>query len=661
MIGIYFVYGLAFFCMGLAVGLEVWWGRLWPSRPGGQLTLSWALGPLATFGLLYGIHEWVGMFQLIVGKGSGLRQPNLEWARIGLLGLSFLMLSLFGLRLLLPRRHGTRMLAFSASLGLLWLAGVAAVTLSLQSPADRLAAEDVWTRYSLGISGAVLGGWGLLKQRRALPSDLSRIGLDLTCAAVAFLAYGVVGQLFVGHSPLLPSTFLRADLWEQWLGFPIQAFRVTMAIASAVFILRALRLFEIESRQSLTEALKAKDRSAREVAQLYHQLEHAARELSMLYQMSRILNENANTRPAELAAAATSSLCDLLPAVQAALLLLKDPASPGGLLTNDHGFEENEPIQAEALTLAWQALDTGQPVTLTSGAMLAVPIGSMNGPAGAVTLCGRTDNAWCNEVGGPVLCALAEQLAMAFENARLYTEVQRRDRVRGELLSRTVQAQEAERLRVAHELHDQIGQTLTGLSLGLSGIQGIVEEKPRLARRQLAHLSAVSQEGLDDLRRLVADLRPALLDGLGLVPALRSHCNQVSELSGVAVHVRATGDRSRLPEQIETVLFRIVQEALSNVIRHANARQCQVLLDYGVTEVTLTVEDDGQGFDLAEALSAAERGCGWGLAGIQERLLMVEGELDIETASGQGTRLTCTVPVHTAHQGESDGDPDLAG
>lgn len=649
-IGIYFVYGLAFFSMGLAVGLEVWRGRLWPSRPGGQLTLAWALGPLAMFGLLHGIHEWVAMFQLIGGNGSGQPSPDFEWARIGLLGLSFLMLSLFGLRLLLPRHHSMRILLIAVWLGLAWLAGTGAMNLSFQSPVDRLAATDVWTRYSLGISGAVLGAWGLFRQRRALPPNLPRIGLDLTCAAVAFFAFGVVGQFFVDRSPLAPSTIFNAALFEQWLGLPIQVCRTTLAITSTVFILSALRLFEIESRRSLTEAVKAKDQSARQVAQLYRQLEHAARELSMLYQMSRVLNEHANTRPAELAAAATSSLCDLLPAVRAALLLLKDPASPGGLLTSDHGFEENEPIQAEALTLAWQALDTGQPMSLTSGAMLAVPIGSMNGPAGALTLCVRTDNGWRDEVGGPVLSALAEQLAMAFENARLYAEVQRRDRVRGELLSRTVQAQEAERLRVAHELHDQIGQTLTALSLGLSGIQGIVEEKPELARRQLAHLSAVSQDGLDDLRRLVADLRPAILDGLGLAPALRSHCNQVSELSGVAIRMRVTGDRRRLPEQVETVLFRIVQEALNNVVRHAKARQAQVLLDYGVAEITLIVEDDGQGFDPAVALDAAERGHGWGLAGIQERLAMVGGQLRIEAAPGKGTRLICTVPCehHTS-------------
>ncbi len=182
--GIYFAYGLAFFSMGLAVTLEVWRGRIWPSRPGAQLTLSYALRPLALFGLLHGSHEWVEMFQLVIGIGLRGWPPHMEWARIGLLGLSFLMLVFFGLCLLLPAQQDRiRVLASSIALALLWLVGLAALNLGIHLPADRVAAGDAWTRYSLGISGAVLGAVGLLKQRRALPSDLPRIGLDLSCAA----------------------------------------------------------------------------------------------------------------------------------------------------------------------------------------------------------------------------------------------------------------------------------------------------------------------------------------------------------------------------------------------------------------------------------------------------------------------------------------------
>jgi signal transduction histidine kinase len=660
--GIFFIYGLAFFSMGLAVALEVWRGRIWPSRPGAQLSLSCALRPLALFGLLHGTHEWVEMFQLIGGVGLREWPPYLEWARIGLLGLSFLMLVLFGSCLLLPpRQHRMRVLASGAALTLLWLIGLVALNLTIALPTDRVAAGDAWTRYSLGISGAVLGAVGLLKQRRTLPADLPRIGLDLSCAAVAFFVYGAVGQLFVGHSLLFPSTVLNADVFERWLGFPIQLLRATMAVTTTVFILRALRLFEIEGRRSLTEALKAKDRSAKEAARLNRQLQQAARELSTLYQMLRTLNENASKGPPELAAIALSSLRQLLPSVRAAVLLLQDPASPGGLLTCEDGFEPGDPLREQALTLARQALDSGEPATLTAPALLAVPIRSKSGLEGALALSFQTGNGQRDEVSPSLISALAEQLAMAVENARMYAEIQRRDRVRGELLNRVVQAQEAERLRVARDLHDQIGQTLTALALGLSGIQSIVEKNPKLAREQLAHLSTMSQEGLDNLRRLLADLRPGLLDELGLVPALRWHCNQVSKLSGLEIQMRVTGDRRRLPEQLETVLFRIAQEALNNVVRHAHATRAQVLLDYGAEEVMLTVEDDGRGFDPAEVLRAAERGQGWGLAGIQERLSMVGGRFHIESAPGQGTRLSCTVPVDVVERGATNADPHPAG
>ena len=218
---------------------------------------------------------------------------------------------------------------------------------------------------------------------------------------------------------------------------------------------------------------------------------------------------------------------------------------------------------------------------------------------------------------------------------------------RMELLRRLAQAQEEVQRRIARELHDQVGQTVTGLSLGLKGLERTLVEEGQ--REQVRWLQQLAGEIGRDIHRAAADLRPTALDDLGLRKALQAYCSAWSERYGMVVDVQAIGgwDDERLPMEVETVLYRIVQEALTNVLKHADARNVSVVLERkdGVTRAI--VEDDGRGFDL-ETLPRDDtrdsQGGHLGLLGIRERLSLVGGTLTVESAPGTGTTLFVQVP-----------------
>jgi signal transduction histidine kinase len=222
--------------------------------------------------------------------------------------------------------------------------------------------------------------------------------------------------------------------------------------------------------------------------------------------------------------------------------------------------------------------------------------------------------------------------------------VQEKEYLRGRLLDRTVAAQEDERKRIARELHDETGQTLTALAVGLGGVEETILKDPALARRQIAELKLLSMQAIDDLRQFVSDLRPSQLDDMGLVSALRWFVQQFSDRTRVRVDLEVIGAKRRLPSQVETVVFRIAQEGLNNVGRHAQARCAMVRLEFTESSVILGVEDDGRGFDPAQVLTAGPGKRAWGLLGVQERVELVGGKFKLESTPGQGTRLEVQVP-----------------
>ncbi len=239
----------------------------------------------------------------------------------------------------------------------------------------------------------------------------------------------------------------------------------------------------------------------------------------------------------------------------------------------------------------------------------------------------------------------------AEENASLYEEVKRKDAARGVLLKRVISAQEEERRRIARELHDETSQNLTVLAMGLE-TAGAPASVDATARDKLDGLKDLAVKTLDGVHRLVYDLRPSVLDDLGLLAGLRWYAESRLEPLGVRVSLMATGDERRLPAELETAVFRIGQEAISNIARHANAANVFIGVGFQPDRVILEVEDDGEGFDAATEVSG-EEGHGWGLLGIRERATLFGGTLDVTSAPSMGTRIEVSIPLQPE---SNDGD-----
>lgn len=230
--------------------------------------------------------------------------------------------------------------------------------------------------------------------------------------------------------------------------------------------------------------------------------------------------------------------------------------------------------------------------------------------------------------------------------ANLHEELQHRDTLRGELLREILSIQEEERGRIARELHDETGQILASLNACLEAAAGMLPDNTEQSKAMLKKAQALSVRLLDDIHRLVYELRPALLDDLGLVVALRWLVDNSLSTAGVSVDFRTTGKKRKLPSQLETTLFRVIQEATTNIVRHAHAKTAKITLIFKKGSIAVSIRDNGKGFDVEEAISSRERPRGLGLLGMKERIELMHGTLDIRSQSGCGTEIDIVVPVN---------------
>jgi signal transduction histidine kinase len=264
---------------------------------------------------------------------------------------------------------------------------------------------------------------------------------------------------------------------------------------------------------------------------------------------------------------------------------------------------------------------------------LVVPMTFRGRPSGILVAFQRLDE-------GPQFTAADEELMGAFA-ASAATAVHTAQSVAEDRLRHSIEASEDERRRWARELHDETLQGLAGLKVVLESAQRRDPEHLRSAVQQ-----AVAQLGDDiaSLRNLITELRPAALDELGLAAAIESLANRISTVEGVEVDLRmgsngAGGALRRLPAELESTIYRLVQEALTNVAKHARADQAWVQVAETPTGLRVTVRDDGIGFDPA---GAAE---GFGIVGMTERVALAGGRLEIESRPGEGSSLTALVPL----------------
>jgi signal transduction histidine kinase len=688
-VAVFFFYGLAFFTMGLALALA--------SRRTSEFRFAQAIRPLAAFGILHGIHEWIEMFQKIATLTSGYT-PTVpqEVARLAILVVSFLMLILFGMWLLTSEKTEPRR-GYLAVLGIAGLSvlGLLVVTMFLKSPPSEIVAlSDTMARYSLGIPGALLGTWALMRQQRTFHEHgMPQFGRDLVWCATALFLYGAIGQLFVRQTLLVPSTIINSTLFLQWFGIPVQLFRGVMAAILAFYMVRALNAFDLESQRRLEEANQAKLRAqeavieaerriSREMERLNEELRLTAHELSLLLDLSNLLVASMSLQ--DRLHSALGKIVHSLSFPDAGMILLvrREARSLHPIRGTSHvravtGFSVEEDSD-EGRARYISALDLGERCAEERVAMCRHVDGTVieftpeeavekqecrryESPVTVISLpliarqqvIGSVVLAQAKAKGGKhisfdefkLMVGIAQQLGLSIENAALYEQAQEREEMLAELLHQAVEAQEAERQRIARELHDATGQSLTAIALGLRGVETMLTNDPSSsAIEQIGELKSFSTNALGELRRIIADLRPSQLDDLGLVAALQWYTQDFEKRYAIPADFIVEGDRVRLPAEYETVLFRITQEALTNIARHADASHAAVKLEITPAGVCVIIKDDGRGFDLEEMLQGDGVG-GWGLLGIQERALLLGGRCDINSAPGRGTCIQVSVPL----------------
>jgi two-component system sensor histidine kinase UhpB len=237
---------------------------------------------------------------------------------------------------------------------------------------------------------------------------------------------------------------------------------------------------------------------------------------------------------------------------------------------------------------------------------------------------------------------LADQLASTFN--MLLEAIDEANRQRATLI---INAQEEERKRVARELHDETSQILTSLLISLAVLDESITSQQ--ARDRIAETRQLAHQTLRAVRNLSFDLRPIALDDLGLLPALHWYIKEYQQKCALEVDFQASGFKERLPAELETVLYRIVQEALTNVARHAQARKATVRLEESEHEIHATISDNGRGFDAEKVqnMLGAGQEHGWGLVGMHERASLLDGNLTITSRLEQGTTIDVSIPLHS--------------
>lgn len=215
-----------------------------------------------------------------------------------------------------------------------------------------------------------------------------------------------------------------------------------------------------------------------------------------------------------------------------------------------------------------------------------------------------------------------------------------------DIISGIIQAQEKERLRISLQMHDGPAQAMSNLVLRAEICQRTFDRDAEMARAELAGLKTAINNTLQEIRRFIFELRPMILDDLGLIPTLRRYVQQFVEKNKIEVNLMVQGVDTRLPPHYEVAIFRFIQEALNNVAKHAKANQARVLIDNNGDRLQVIVEDDGSGFSTSEVLSDESGRRNMGIQLLQQQAeTLLRGEFGIESAIGRGTRVAATVPA----------------
>ncbi len=307
--------------------------------------------------------------------------------------------------------------------------------------------------------------------------------------------------------------------------------------------------------------------------------------------------------------------------------------------------------------LPGEVSQSGEPVILDASASagisgkkgrflsgISLPVRAKNRILGTLSLMSYTPNKFEPSLVH-LLSAAGETMGIAVENARGAQNLEEANKIRVQLLEKLISAQEEERRRISRELHDEASQSLAALALNLEDIADTLPAADRETKKKLDILKERAIQTLGGIRNLALELRPSALDDLGLSMAIDWYARDFLAKKGVDVKVQITGARKKLPSYTETILFRILQEALTNIAKHAAASQVQVQLELSDTAAVVQIEDNGQGFDAEATLNRKSIGRRLGIHGMMERAALLGGTLNIKSKPGEGTSVHVEVPV----------------
>jgi signal transduction histidine kinase len=233
-----------------------------------------------------------------------------------------------------------------------------------------------------------------------------------------------------------------------------------------------------------------------------------------------------------------------------------------------------------------------------------------------------------NDEKREIIETFASQIALSLEIARLSRRL-------------ILLSQEEERKRIARDLHDQVSQNLVALTVGLESLAEAIPPKLRSVRKPLARLQTLVTRTLRETKQLMSDLRPPLLQDLGLIPAVQLYAESRLAQVRITPQIELIGEERRLSPHTETALFRIIQEAITNVVKHAEAETVSIRIVFESSSIQLTIADDGKGFSFGNPDSDSS----FGLQGMKERVLSLRGDIDIDPRLEHGTTIAVTIPI----------------
>ncbi len=690
MILAFFVNGLAFFMMGLAITLVA-------QKPT-NFMLEKSLWLLTVYALLRALANWMQMFWLIENHATSVHDNYpLQFLNALVLPIATLFLFQFAIKSIIaanPRYLWLRWV-FRALPSLWLLIFIHALLSPSVTSTESLLAADVWGRYLLYLPGLFLSSIALFTYARVLRGmKFPHIAGDCIGAGAFFGLKAIFCGLIVSPSPFFLSSFLNDSSFLALVGMPVQLFRMISTLAITYFMVRILKVFQIEQRgqielatqqrlQAQQEALETQRKAHEEIESWNKQLGHmfntiATIAIAISDELSRIDTRNfAREKP--------EGSC--LPSPKGDVRLEGGPRQPLGLeemlgvvlrkvlevtgfeagnvftvnaqgkeptLIAYHGppecilnHEEMINLVEERLARATESgefivedeviedpASTGRPANERLWFRVSLLLKFKNKVQGIMNLAGKNHHLLTSQEM-TLLNAIGQQIGVAIQGVRLYDRVQ------------NVAVLE-ERDRIGRELHDGLAQVLGYLHLKSKALEGLLEGVPcsegaSQALAELHEMQQVSRDAYRDVRESILGLRTTITRDRGLIPTLREYLHLFSHQCAIRAELATRAVTMEFQPDVEIQLLRIVQEALTNVRKHSQASRVWVRFEGERDNQVLIVEDDGRGFDLSRIGQDHQQR--FGLQTMRERAEGVGGDLKISTHPGQGTKVIVKIPL----------------